>query len=851
VAKVELHGVQQEQIKLKYDVDQFAAYGLTPNQLADILTKQNIVTSGGEIVFGQERLAISPSGNYSSVAGLKSTLITLPNSRQTVRLDDLVTISSDYQFPVNKPISFNGKPAVNVAVAMKDGGNNVRLGAQVDQYIKAFSRQLPIGIDIDKVNDAPSEVKLKVAQFSTSLLQSMLVVGAVMLLFLGWRTGIIVSLLIPVSMLLTLLVMANIGVGLDQISLAALIIALGMLVDNGIVMSENILVRINQGLDKTAAAIASANELKLPLLTSSLTTSAAFLPIYLAKSNMGEYTGALFVVVSITLLASWLLSLTLIPLLCVLLLKSTELKPRALEPNESNQNQPGISVWYPKFLTSCIRFRWITVAAMVFAMVLSLQGLKLLPNIFFPPAERDFFKMEITLPIGTAIEQTQSVVADVEKQLAKLQGQGSGIKSWAVYIGYGGPRYILPHSPRTSSPEYSFWVINTHDYRQNPELMSQIEAYISENHPDAIATARLIENGSAILNPVEIRINGLNEELVLDITSQLKAQLATINGLKDISDNWGQKSKKLNIVIDQQKANYAGVSNQDIAVSLQTTLDGKTLSEFRDGILSIPIVLTNHEQHQLDVERLMALPIYTPSGRITLADIAKVEIQWHNANVYRRNSYKTVTVGAQLVPGFTASQGLNSILPWLESNYSDWPNGTFYEIGGEFEKSKQSSGTLGDNLPLALFIIIALLVAQFNSFRKPLIILVTIPIAFVGVVAGLLIGNSFFGFMTLLGVVSLAGIVINNAIVLLEQVDSELGENKRALDALVSAGQRRMKPILLTTLTTVLGLFPLLISGGAMWQTMAIAIIAGLIFSTLLTLIFVPVLYSILYRVEV
>ncbi|MCE2570486.1 efflux RND transporter permease subunit [Motilimonas eburnea] len=854
VAKVDLHGVQQEQIKLKFDANALATYELTPNQLADMLAKQNIVLSGGNVAFGQERLPLEPSGNYVTPEEINGTLVTLPNSGKTVRLDTLVTIESGYEFPVNNPVSFSGTPSVNVAIAMVEGGNNVRLGDQVNDYIDAFSRTLPLGLEISKVYFAPIEVEEKVNQFVLSLVQSMLVVGLVMFIFLGWRTGLIVSLLIPISMLTTILVMSKIGLGLDQISLAALIIALGMLVDNGIVMSENILVRFNQGVDKVTAAIDSANELKFPLLTSSLTTSAAFLPIYLAQSNMGEYTGALFVVVSITLLASWVLSLVLIPLLCVLLLKQTE--PVTLTR----------FTWYANILKWVIRYRWLTMGTMAIVTLIGFQAMKLIPTIFFPPSERNFFKMEVTLPMGTSIEHSQEVVADIEQFLSTLSSRESddaerqittlaptnqGINSWSVYVGYSGPRYILPHSSRTSSPEYSFWIINTHDYRDNPELMQRIEAYVYEHHPDAIATTRLIENGAAILNPVEIRINGVNQEKVLEITQGVKAKLASIAGLKDMTDDWGQKTKTVRVIIDQQKAALAGVSNRDIALSLQSSLVGKNLSEFRDGIVNIPIVLTHVDREKLNIEHILALPIYTPTASIALSQIADVDIVWQNAKIYRRNSYKTVTIGAQLEPGYTANEGLNAILPWLEAESKTWPSNTFFEIGGEFEKSKQSSGSISENIPLALFAIIALLIAQFNSFRKPLIVLTAIPISFIGVVVGLLVGNSFFGFMTLLGVISLAGIVINNAIVFLEQVDIELGSSQCAVKALISAGERRMKPILLTALTTVLGMIPLLLTGGAMWQTMAIAIIAGLIFSTLLTLILVPVLYSIFYRVEV
>ncbi|WP_163930966.1 efflux RND transporter permease subunit [Paraferrimonas sp. SM1919] len=838
VAKIDIFGIQEEQIKLVYDNQTLTKYGLTPNYIANSLSEHNIVISGGSIKFGNERITLEPTGNFNNIEEITNTQIILPQSNQSIRLGDIVKVVNSYQTPADKPVSFSGDPALSVAIAMKEGGNNIRLGEDVDAYIAQFEQGLPLGLTITKVNDSPAEVKQKVEDFTSSLVQAIVVVAIVMFAFLGWRTGIIVSALIPMSMLITIIFMIEIGVGLDQISLAALIIALGMLVDNGIVMSESILKRLENGMDKVEAAIITANELKLPLLTSSLTTSAAFLPIFLAKSTMGEYTGSLFTVVTITLLASWVLSLTLIPLLCVLLLKVNK-QPKAKKINKL--------VWFDNLLTALINKKWLFIGATFVVLIGSFQGMKLLPSIFFPPAERNFFKMEVIMPTGTSIEYNQEVVADIERYLDTLKADDTGIKNWVAYLGSGGPRYILPHSPRTSSPEYSFWVINTFDYHENPELMAKIENYINNNHPDAVATPRLIENGKSVLNPVEIRISGLDSEKTLAISKDIKQQMAQINGLKNITDNWGEKIKKINIVIDEQKLNRAGLSHQDIALSIQSASVGKKLTSYRDGVLSIPVVLSSKEQTQLDIGKLKALPIYGASKTIPLEQLATIDVQWQNANIYHRNRFKTVTVGAQLEGEYTAVEGVAALTPWLDEQSKSWPNGYFYEIGGEIESSQKSTATIAVNFPLAGFIVLALLLAQFNSFRKPVIILSTIPVAFIGVIWGLVIGNSFFGFMTFLGVISLAGIVINNAIVLLEQVQIEQDKGSDTVDAVIEAAKQRMRPILLTTATTVLGLMPLLISGGSMWQTMAIAIIAGLIFSTLLTLIFIPVLYCALF----
>jgi multidrug efflux pump subunit AcrB len=847
VAKVEIHGVQEERIFVEYDNARLSELNLTPLQLSQILANQNVLVSGGSIRLGKERIELEPSGNFENVNDIRRATIQLPGTKDVIYLENIATIKRDYIDPASKLIRSSGTAALAIAVSMREGGNNILLGQEVKATIEKLEAQLPIGLEFKLINFSPLEVEEKVNDFLGNLLQAVAVVAAVMLFSLGFRTGIIVSALIPLSMISTIFVMNQLGIGLDQISLAALIIALGMLVDNGIVMSENIMVQMQQGKSSTEAAISSANELKVPLLTSSLTTSAAFLPIFLAESAMGEYTSALFEVVTITLLCSWVLSLTVIPLLCVVFLKVKN------EPENFNK---GFYPIYRGILIAFLKNRVLLVVAIIVLFWGSIQALALIPNIFFPPSDRPFFKLEIELPIGTAIEETDQVISDIEGYMETLkvsETQTEGITNWISYIGSGGVRFLLTHSPKPASASLTFMVINTTGPEVNGRLMTSIESYINQHHPDVLATARLIENGKAIRNPVEVRVYGKDVDKLFTIVEQIKAKLASINGLKTITDDWGQRTKKLTVDVNQEKAKRAGVTSQDIAISLQTSLSGYEMTEYREGETSIPVILRTRAADRQDIGKIEALSVFSQASgnSVPLVQVADINIEWEPAKILRRDRLKAVAVGAQLEGDFTAAEGFAQIDSWLEAQSHAWPVGYYYEYGGEKESSGSSSQSIGEKLPIAVFIIIILLVMQFNSLRKPLIILATIPLGVIGVIWGLIIANSFFGFMTLLGIISLAGIVINNAIVLLERIKLEIDVNKRPpQQAIIEAAQRRMRPILLTTATTVLGLVPLYLGGGEMWEPMAVSIMAGLLFSTILTLGFIPVLYALLYRIS-
>lgn len=847
-AKVDLHGIQQERVFVEYDNAKLSELNLSPALLSSMIKSRNIIVPGGSIVMGKERIELEPSGNFETVEEIGNTILPLPGSKSVVYLRDIAKVSAGYVDPPSSLVRFNGQSAIGIAISMREGGNNILLGEQVRKELNRLQTEYPIGVDFNIVSFSPHEVDEKVKGFVVNLLQAIGVVAAVMLLSLGLRTGLIVSLLIPASMLAALLVMYYLDIGLDQISLAALIIALGMLVDNGIVMSESILVQMREGKKALEAAIDSASELRLSLLTSSLTTGAAFLPIYLAESAVGEFTSSLFKVVTITLLCSWVISMTVIPMLCVYFLKAS---PKTEEKDSIVQRA------YESILKACLNRRLLVVLVAVASLFGAAYLMQFVPKIFFPPSDRLYFKMELEYPLGMDIESTKLLAEDFSRVLSTdLQTndeRSSGVSSWVSYIGAGGPRFVLPHTPEPASPNYALFVVNVSDLGAIDRSMRLLEAYAFEQYPDVKITLKRIENGTPVKNPVEFRLYAKDSDLLFERVAALKEKMSTMPELRNISDNWGVQTKKFEVIVDQARARRAGISSEDIAISLQTGLSGLELTQYRRGEDIIPVVLRTKEADRQDIAKLEGLSVYVQATgeALPLKQVADLKLVWEPAKILRRDRKKAVTIGAQLVEGVTAQQAFSALTPWLEQQAKHWELGAGFELGGELESSGKANESIAEKLPIAAFIILVLLVAQFNSLRKPAIILATIPLGFIGVSIGLVLAQSFFGFMTLLGVISLAGIVINNAIVLLERIELEITKNGMApFDAILAAGKRRLRPILLTTATTVLGMLPLYLGGGEMWEPMAVAIIAGLLFSTMLTLILVPVLYSLFYRVR-
>ncbi len=870
VAKVEILGAQDERIFIEYTSARLLQLGLSPYQLMQILQSRNIIIPGGEIRTHGESIALEPSGNFESVDDLRRTLVRLPQQSQVLYLEDIVDIRRGYLDPPDRRMRHNAETALGLAVSLRDGGNISVLGTQIQELSRRLPGLYPHGVDFDFVSFLPTNVDTKVEDFVVNVLQSVVIVLVVMLLFLGLRTGLMVASLIPTAMLATLFFMSVFDIGLDQMSLASLIIALGMLVDNAIVMSESILVKVESGMSKIDASVASAAELRIPLLTSSLTTSAAFLPIFLAQSAVGEYTAPLFKVVSLTLLSSWVLALTMTPLLCVLFLHA---KVQGSGDGTTTAD-PFASAFYRAYRTLLmwiLRWRYLVFAAVmvVFFGVMSLFGL--IPQAFFPSDESPQFTAEFNMPIGTTIERTEEVVhateAFMKAELMAETGPGpgagggsgdmavvkEGIINWSTFIGGGAPKYSLGYTPKPPSPEAAIMIINTTSPAAVDITIPKMERFVRDQFPDLDAKIRGLLLGPPVDNPVEVRLSGKDTDELFALVDQVKAKMREIPGTRNITDDWGARGKKIAVEVDQARAYRAGLSNQDIAVSLNTNLSGFETSQYREGDDVIPIVMRSVAADRSDLGKLESLNIYAQAtGRnVPLKQVAETVIAWEPAKILRRNRLRTVTVRSQLAPGVSAAEINAALLPWLEAESVNWALGYRYELGGEYETSGKANESINVQMPVAGLIILLLLISQFNSYRRTIIILSTIVLALIGVTLGLLATDSYFGFMTLLGIISLAGIVINNAIVLIERIDLEIKENGLTpQQAVIMASQQRLRPILLTTATTIGGLIPLWFGGGPMWEPMAIAIIFGLAFSTVLTLGVVPALYAMLFRIS-
>jgi multidrug efflux pump subunit AcrB len=851
-AKVEIQGAQEERVFVEYNNARLAEFGLSPLQLAQILDTHNIIIPGGDVTTEAERIVLEPTGNFESLEDLRRSVIKLPGRQDLLYLEDLANVYRDYIDPPESMMRYSGRPCLGLAVSLRKGGNILSLGRQVKAAIDRLQEVYPIGIEFEIVAFQPDHVSRKVDSFVASLFQAVAIVLGVMLATLGVRTGFVVASLIPMSMVMSLLVMSILDIGIDQMSLAALIIALGMLVDNAIVMSESIMVQIAEGKSPVQAAVDSGIELRIPLLTSSLTTAAAFLPIYLAESSTGEYTAPLFKVVTIALLSSWVLSLTMTPLLCV-----TFLRVRAAGPAEEGLYASRFFRAYRALLLVGLRHRFAALGAALLIFLVAMQGFRFIPNIFFPPNDKAILKAEFDLPMGTPIEKTLEVVAEIEafleEKLSVAPDRPEGILNWATFIGQGAPRFVLNFNPEQARPEYAVMIVNATSVRAIQEtILPAMEAFSLENFPDLSANIMLLPTGPPPTAPVEVRISGKDPDALFRIADAVKEKLASIPGTKNMEDDWGLRTKKLRVNVNQPRARRAGLTNADVALSLQTVLSGYESTQYREEDEVIPIILRSAGADRKDIGKLETLNIYAQSTgqSVPLKQVADVEVVWQPSKILRRDTLRTVTVECDIEPSTTPIAVSNAMDAWLKGESAGWEAGYKYELGGELEKSVEANKSIADKVPVAGFIILFILVAQFNSIRRPLIILVTIPLGMIGVVFGLIAAGSYFGFMTLLGIISLSGIVINNAIVLIDRIRIEIEENRlEPPRAVIEAAQRRLRPILLTTLTTIGGLVPLWFGGGPMWEPMAISIIFGLLFATVLTLGLVPILYSLLFRV--
>ena len=841
IGQIDILGLQKEYIYVEFSNAKLAEVGISPDELGEIIRKRNIITPGGSVTIGPQRLILEPTGNLNSLEELGKTIVPIQGKESVLFLEDIVTIRSGYSEPADPLTRSNGEQSLVLAISLSEGSNIIELGKAVKDKIAYLETEYPIGVEFKLAFDEPKLVETIISNFMVSLIMSIIIVIGVMFLTLGWRTGLIVATLIPSAIATSFFFMWQLDIGLNQVSLAALIISLGLLVDNAIVISESVLVKMDEGLSPLDASIGAVNELKVSLLTSSLTTSAAFLPIYLAESTASEYTSALFEVVTITLVSSWILSLTLTPMMTYLFLQ------RGAEPKFTYNNPLCNS--FKGLLTLSLKYRTLSVTAISGIFLLSLMLFGTIPKTFFPPSDQPSMLVRIALPLGTDIQETLKTVKEMELYLDKKRPEF--IESYTSFIGDGTPRFWINNSPRGNAPEYAEILINASSQEAFEQLQTQIEEFAFNHFSSADVTVKKLDNGPPVSTPVQIRISGSDMSTLQTRANALKVEISNIYGTKSIRDDWDKWAEKLVVNINPSLAHHAGVSYSDIANSLQTALTGREITQYRTDNKTIPIVLRSSHDLTSDLAMLESTLVFVPrTGKsVPLTQVADIDILWKPPKIISRDGMHTITVSADLIDGITAFDVKDKLDNYLTAQ--EWPLGYSYAYGGEIESSNIAQKAVSAKLPIAAMIILILLMTQFNSLRRTGLILITIPLAIIGVVFGLIITQSYFGFMTYLGVISLTGIVINNAIILIERIEYELDVTKLSpQDAIIEAAQRRMRPIMLTTLTTIGGLLPLWFAGGPLWEPMAIAIIFGLGFATVLTLGIVPIFYSIIFSIK-
>ena len=868
VADVSILGAQEEVIYLEVDGADWSQVELTSKDLQQLLESRNIVAPGGTLDAPEGTYFLSPSGQFQDVAELGEVLVGHTRSGAPIRLSDLdsVRVRRTYVDPPTARVRFQSRehtsrPALLLAVEMKDGRNVVEMGrAVVRQIDQLEATTLPPDVELALVNDLPRQVNRAVASFTENLWQSVAIVLMVAWLLMGLRPAIVMALAIPASMLSAIALMPAFHVQLEQFSIASLIIALGMVVDNAIVVSDNSVHELGRGRDRLAALIKAAHSLAIPILTSTLTTVVVFAPMALMPGSSGEYVRSLPIVVALTLLLSYLVGMCLTPILCFYLLKPGTPRKAPLIRVASlavaplrwtvkklfrRRDEGSTPSMYVRFLRACIARPITTMAIAILLFVASLQLIPVIGTQFFPPGYRDQFFVKVWLPDGTPTRQTERVCRAVEDAVRRTRFDSQGVDRMVnciSHIGFGGPRLMLTMSPESRYSHYAFLIVNT----TGPEASN---AWVRDLRRETavIPGARILVQpaslGPPLDTPVEFRFHGDDANVLRDIGREALTLVRNTPGITDVSSDWGNETNQVQITIDEDAANLAGVSNEDIASTLAGLLDGRVLTTYSEGEHSIDIVVRVQASGRSHVADLNSIYVSGKNGKVPLSSLAEIKTARQPSVIRREDQVRTIGIGARVGPDVLANVMTQELEPKMSALLASRP-GYRMSIGGEMEETSKGQQSQGRAFLLGLLGIVLVLVAQYNSILKPLVILVTLPLALIGSLIGLLITGWPLGFMATLGVISLFGVVLNNAIVLIDFIQSRVRDDVPLRDAVVQAGERRMQPILLTTLTTIGGLFPLGLFGGPLFAPMAWAMVFGLIFATVLTLVVIPTVYT-------
>jgi len=843
VSKVDFWGVQDERIYVEVKAADWAQLATTPDELAHLFDSQNIISPGGRIDTARASFVFTPTGNFTSLGQMRKLLVGRIDGVLPVRVDDApFSIDRRYEEPMVSSARFarpdlEGQRCVIVGVAMKDGRNIVAMGDNLDAKVaEMMAARFPNDLEVVLVNDTPRQVETLISDFFVSLIQAVVIVMAVAFLMMGWRPALVMSTAVPLSMIAAFAVVTMFNVELEQFSIASLIIALGMVVDNAIVVSDNTTRLLEEGKPRLEACIEGAQSLAVPILTSTATTVCAFLPMLLIPGDVGEFIYSLPIVVAGTLISSYFVAMLVTPIMCYFVLKP---KPAKQAPESARPPR------YDRILHWCLDHKPIVLGGATLAFVASLQLLPLIGSQFFPPGDRDQFFIDIWLPEGASSEATEKVLEQVEDMIrARSKDPEDGSERMAStfsFVGTGGPRLLLTRSPEQTFPYYGFMVVNTTDKKKTIDFIAELRPEFEK-----IAGARIIAEPYMLgppVDPVQFRLTCDDADILREKTEEIVRAFKKVDAAWSISSNWGAFGYQVTVDIDADAANLAGVTNNDVAFTLNSLLSGAHLTTYREGDHTIPVMLRSRVEDRSDIANTIGIYVAGRSGKIPLDSLARMETTWQPANIARRNNRRTVEIGCRVKTGYLANGVSAQIEPAVQRVVASMPPGSFYEVGGELEKTVDNGVYLLNAALVALFAIVLTLVIQYNSLLKPFIILFTLPLALIGVLLGLFVTGWAMGFMPMLGILSLFGIVINNAIVLIDCIEGMIAGGTPLRDAVAQAGRQRMKPIVLTTLTTVGGLLPLALSGGPLWEGMAYAMIVGLSLATCLTLFVVPSLY--------
>jgi len=864
VAKVEQFGVQDEKLFIEISQKRLAQLGLDFNQVLNQLGQQNAVESAGAIQTPLDVVQVRVAGQFEAVEQLRAMPIR-GNSGSQLRLGDIAEIKRGYVDPPAVKVRHQGREVIALGVSMGKGGDIIALGQALKTATAGISANLPAGIELVQIQDQPTAVATSVNEFVKVLIEAVVIVLAVSFIALGFhrrpgqhplwkryyidmRPGLVVGITIPLVLAVTFLAMSYFGIGLHKISLGSLIIALGLLVDDAIIAVEMMVRKMEEGYDKVRAATFAYEITAMPMLTGTLITAVGFLPIGLAKSTVGEYTFAIFAVTVIALVLSWVVSVYFVPYLGTLLLKAKPLPEGAETGHQEHFDTPFYKT-FRRAVNWCVEYRWITIGATVLVFALGIFGMGKVQQQFFPDSSRPEIMVDIWFPEGTSFAANELTAKRVEERLLKEEG----VKSVSTWLGSGVPRFYLPLDQVFPQTNVSQFIVLPKDLKVRESLRIKLPALLAQEFPEVRGRIKLLPNGPPVPYPVQFRVVGIDPLVLRERADEVKAAMRENANTRGVNDNWNESVKVLRLEVDQSKARALGVTSQSIAQASRTILSGSTVGQFREGDKLIDIVLRQPMDERNAITDLANAYLPTTSGKsIPLTQIAKPVFTWEPGVMWRENRDYAITVQSDIVEGLQGATVSAELLPGLKAIEAKWHqngmSGYRIEVAGAVEESSKGSASIAAGIPIMLFLTFTLLMLQLHSFSRAMLVFLTGPLGIAGVAGALLLLGRPFGFVALLGVIALMGMIQRNSVILIDQIEQDRAAGIPAWDAIVESAVRRLRPIVLTAAAAVLAMIPL--SRSVFWGPMAVAIMGGLIVATVLTLLALPAMYAAWFRVK-